>query len=428
MLNANPLETWLGEHREHSDMTVTPISLAECSPWLMTTTGISRPDGRFFAVHQRESIYIDQPEIGLLSFVLVGTTSEPLVLAHAKDEPGNVGFTQLAPTVQATLSNLSRAHGGAATNYLELAHPEFTSAEVIADTLQSEHGERFWKKRNRNVLVQANHVAQVGDNYCLRPVSELRALLASDYAVNTDARSVLVCSPWRRFIAPDATPFGGADEWSQRLRVSYDAPATRAARALEMLHERRVSGRAQEHAIIPFEGDELQRPVRVVRDSQSPDKHIDFIRVTSSTREVSAWNQPIFAFDTEDHQVLLCRNAGDSVEFLLRITLEPGFHSAAEYSVSHVAYAGAPEGHPWVAEQSRAGDAIVSVRQSDEGGRFWRAVSTYSIVSTAVEAPVDLESDGYVWLTLADIQELLLTSETVTNELRSALAVLLYWL
>ena len=64
---------WLRERREHSDMTVTPISLAECSPWQMTKTAISRPDGRFFAVHQRESIYIDQPEIGLLSFVLVGS-------------------------------------------------------------------------------------------------------------------------------------------------------------------------------------------------------------------------------------------------------------------------------------------------------------------------------------------------------------------
>lgn len=428
MFNANPVEMWLRERREHSDMTVTPISLAECSPWQMTKTAISRPDGRFFAVHQRESIYIDQPEIGLLSFVLVGSGSEPLVLAHAKDEPGNVGLTQLAPTVQATLSNISRAHGGAPTNYLDLAHPEFTNAEVIADTLQSEHGERFWKKRNRNVLVQTNHIAAVDRNYLLRPLSELLALLATDYAVNTDARSVLVCSPWRRLIAPDVTPFGGTDEWSQRLRVSYDAPVTRAMWALEMLHEFRVSRRQSEHPIVPFVGVDTEGPVRVVNDAQPVDKRIDFIRVTSSTREVGTWNQPIFATDTEDRQVLLTRNVGDSVEFLLRVALEPGFNSAAEYSVSHVEYAGAPGGHPWVAKQARSGDAIVSVRQSDEGGRFLRAVSTYAIVKVVGEAPVDVESDGYVWLTLADIQELVLTSETVTNELRSALAVLLYWL
>jgi oxidase EvaA len=373
-------------------------------------------------------MYLDQPEVGLLSFVLVGTSSGPLVLAHAKDEPGNVGFTQLAPSVQATLSNSSRAHGGAATNYLELAHPEFTNAEVVADTLQSEHAERFWKKRNRNVIVQTDHVAQVGGNYLLQPLSELRALLATDHAVNTDARSVLVCSPWRRLIAPDAAPFGGADEWSQRLRASFVAPATRLARALEMLHEFRVSRRRQEHPIVPFEGIDLQGPVRVVRDAHSVEKHVDFIRVTSSTREVSAWNQPIFSVDIEDQQVLLCRNAGDSVEFLLRVTLEPGFHSGAEYSVSHVVYPGAPEPNAWVAEQSLAGEKVVSVRQSDEGGRFLRAISTYTIVSIAGEAPVGLESDGFIWLTLADIQALVLTSETVTNELRSALASLLYWL
>ena len=53
---------------------------------------------------------------------------------------------------------------------------------------------------------------------------ELRAMLAEDFAVNTDARSVLVCSDWN--LLADGAPFAprqGQDDWSECLRQSLAA-------------------------------------------------------------------------------------------------------------------------------------------------------------------------------------------------------------
>lgn len=431
------LEDWFLKQRGNSDMQVETINLKSCTPWRIQNGTLSRPDGRFFSIFQSDSLYIDQPEIGLLSFVLVENTSEPRIIVQAKDEPGNIGFTQLAPTVQATLSNFSQVHGGLATKYLDSAHPEFTEAEVISDSLQSEHGSRFWKKRNRNVIVSTAVEPQLEQNYFLSPVSELLKLLTRDFAVNTDSRSVLVCSPWNRLVSKDKAPFKNeeSNKWSNRLAISYNGTAKGFENAQAMLARIRSNQSASGGPpLVPFDNSTENSSIITNKN-----QHINFVRVTSGSREVANWNQPLFRVDGEDAQILLSRNTIDSIEFLLRAKPEPGLRSSVEFCVTReinnqpgVIKPDLSPGsvNDWIENQIETAETILQVRQSDEGGRFNQAISTYKICllqdqEGARPAEIDFEAEGYVWVNLRAIQKLVLISETTTNELRSAISLLL---
>ena len=62
---------------------------------------------------------------------------------------------QLSPTIQATKSNFTQKHGGKKPKYLDY----FINAadyEIIVDQIQSEQSSRFYKKRNRNIIIKVD--------------------------------------------------------------------------------------------------------------------------------------------------------------------------------------------------------------------------------------------------------------------------------
>jgi len=179
------------------------ISFAESRQWKWDEDGfISHYTKRFFRIvgvryytvpdaeFQTQPL-IDQPEIGLLSFLVCRENHEWWILAHAKAEPGNVNVVQIAPTVQATKSNYEVAHGGAATPYLNWVQ---SGAHALCCQLQSEQNSRFLAKRNQNsVILLQEKIPAVDSRYRWIRLRQLLTLLKKDHTINTDARSVLVC-------------------------------------------------------------------------------------------------------------------------------------------------------------------------------------------------------------------------------------------
>ena len=88
-----------------------------------------------------------------MEFLLQHRNGVPHVLVQAKVEPGNIGYAQLAPTVQATQSNYERVHGSQETPFLDWFLGQRQDA-VLDDCLQSEQGSRFLGKFNRNMAVR----------------------------------------------------------------------------------------------------------------------------------------------------------------------------------------------------------------------------------------------------------------------------------
>lgn len=147
-------------------------------------------DGTLF-----EQPMIRQAEIGYLGILCKEIDGVMYFLMQAKIEPGNVNKIQISPTIQATKSNFTKKHGGAEPPYLEyFLHSD--RYEVIADQIQSEQSSRFWKKRNRNIILRAEEDVPVLPSHRWMTLGQLKTLMRTDNLVNMDTRTVLSCIPY----------------------------------------------------------------------------------------------------------------------------------------------------------------------------------------------------------------------------------------
>jgi dTDP-4-dehydro-6-deoxy-alpha-D-glucopyranose 2,3-dehydratase len=422
-------------------------SLASSRSWALAADGaIRHRSGRFFAVvgvrEQDGWSYplLAQPEVGLLCFAVAGCGDERRWLAQMKVEPGNVGGAQVAPTVQATRSNLDGVHHGRPT---PLVHRVSDSrCEVVADGLWSEQGSRFLGKRNRNRTVRWAAPDDPPDRRVYRwlDAPTMRSLLAADFAVNTDARSVLATAPWR-LLAGARAPF----EPDARLAASYsvgaaagsvrppgtamaaaEGPCTAvgevgpvgAARDLLARHRLRAA------TVVPLA--EVRGLVLDPHDDV-PVRHrwldVAHVAVHAETRERARWDQPLVRSSGEGLVALLLQAGDDGVlRAVLAVDHDAGLPSGPELTATIVAPPGSE-----VPPLPEGAELLADVRASDEGGRFDHDVSRV-VVAIDHGPPVPQppgSGPGAPALTLGELEHVVRTPGLVTNELRTAAAVLL---
>jgi dTDP-4-dehydro-6-deoxy-alpha-D-glucopyranose 2,3-dehydratase len=137
---------------------------------------------------------IRQPEVGILGILVKEFGGVPHFLLSAKMEPGNVNALQLSPTVQATPSNYTRVHRGAASRYLDFFTGD-RDARLAVDVPQSEHGQWFHQKQNRNMIVWTTGAVEPHEGYHWLTFDQISSLLSHDNVINMSTRSVLACLP-----------------------------------------------------------------------------------------------------------------------------------------------------------------------------------------------------------------------------------------
>ena len=196
---------WFEQQRAACTMTVDDIPLSECRQWSFcsATGAMVHSSGEFFRV---EGLRVsnstdrevaggwDQPILtqvgydgGILGLVRKRFGGAPHYLVEAKAEPGNYGLVQLTTTIQATFSNLKRAHKGKGTPYAELfTNPEAEGVKVLFDVWMSEDGGRLHRKRNRTMLVEwpeDRELPLVADRYRWVSWHQIKTLLVEEDAI-----------------------------------------------------------------------------------------------------------------------------------------------------------------------------------------------------------------------------------------------------
>lgn len=392
------------------------MPLGDSRHWALRDGSISHDTGRFFSItgltwndngHQYAQPFIDQPEIGILGFIARRREPSNELLCYAKSEPGNVGLVQLAPTCQATRSNIDRAHGGALPPYAEL----FTrrSGHSLSASLQSEQGSRFLGKRNLNTVVFEDIPCQSPTHRWVS-LDTFARMLAEDFCVNTDARSVICSTDWAQLFGRPL--FQAADDFSRRLLASY-ASEVNSSRiediqtTIRSAQARAVT--ARRCAVDQLEGWRFDPDHEQTLDGGWGS--ILHIRIHSASREVTDWDQPIFSTQGEGRQTLLCAERDGLLHFGFRLRWEPGLYNRVELAPTLTGRDHA---------EALTGTTHLSVAQSDEGGRFFHDVTLFSVVEIdAVTSDPDL-----VWLTLTELQQLLPLGH-FNNEARSAISLIL---
>lgn len=416
---------WIHERTAAHGYRIEQVPLASLDGWSFdpATGNLGHRSGRFFTVEglraQVENIaggtgprswsqpVLNQPEVGILGLLVKDVGKVPRVLMQAKMEPGNRNLVQLSPTVQATRSNYTRVHGGAPVRYLE----HFTGRRrngTVADVLQSEQGTWFYRKMNRNIIVEVTEDVEPHEDYRWLTLGELAGLLRLDNVVSMDARSTLSCLP-----VPSAESGALHTDaellfWFTEMRARHSVTVDRIP--LADVPEWRRTDMAIEHA----DG----RYFRVVASS-----------VWATSREVTGWSQPLLEPCGMGVACFLACQVDGVWHVLAQARAEPGFAYSVELAPTvqcnpaNHAHLPADQQPRFLGQVLTADPARVRYEAvlSEEGGRFRHAETRYMVVEVDEPFPAPPE---YRWVTRGQLAALVQHGHYLNVEARTLLAVL----
>ena len=200
---------WFNEKREKSDMIVEEIGIKDLEKWNIDEKSgniFHDPRGFFEVIGVRVSNTFDrevgkkgwtQPIIaknpgGILGILMKKINGIPHYLLQAKAEPGNIGKLQLSPTLQATTSNLLKAHGGARPLFAEY-FDDANNPKIIYAKWQSEDGGRFHLKSNYNMIVEIdeNKELDIPDSFVWVTLYQIKQLIKIENYVGPHVRGII---------------------------------------------------------------------------------------------------------------------------------------------------------------------------------------------------------------------------------------------
>ncbi len=206
------VEEWFIHKRNTCPMETEVIPLSEVKGWNTdpATGNMSHKSGEFFAVHgvrctqtlDREvTLGWDQPFLtqvgydgGRLGILRKRFSGIPHYLIEAKAEPGNYAKLQLSPTLQATFSNLGRAHRGKRPRFAEyFEQPDEYGARVLYNAWLSEDGGRLYLKRNMGIIVEVSEETEITmpEGFIWMTMFQMKACLWHNAWVNPHVRGII---------------------------------------------------------------------------------------------------------------------------------------------------------------------------------------------------------------------------------------------
>lgn len=430
---------WVRERNESLVVNIRPNRLSESGFWYYDEEGgcVTNQNHSFFTIrgmraYQGDLPALEQPvivqdEIGYLGILCKEFDGVLYFLMQAKIEPGNVNKIQLSPTIQATKSNFTQKHGGKKPPYLDY----FLHADqhtVLVDQIQSEQSSRFYKKRNRNLILLVREEVEVLPSHRWMTLGQLKELMKVDNLVNMDTRTVLSCIP---FSLLDGS--GGKFRRyfrDQALHNSiFDDPDPALLPA--------IYGYINNFKMFRHEAPRLL-PLSELKDWELSDSGICcrhpysfdviYCDIEVEGREVRRWTQPLFRAKGMACFGLFTTVRGGKRLFLVHAVPEPGCFDGIELGPTvqrEAVCAHAPDEVEafFLRQYEKREGVLYHVILSEEGGRFYQEQNRNVIL----EIPPKLLSEppeGYFWADFRTLNLLTQVNNCLNIQLRNLLSLL----
>lgn len=384
-------------------------------------------DGEFTG----EQPIIIQPEIGYLGIIARRFDGILHFLMQAKIEPGNVNCVQISPTIQATKSNFTRAHGGKLPTYFELfEHSD--RYDVIYDQIQSEQATRFYKKRNRNMIMIVDEEFEIYPNFKWMTLGQIKKLMEVDNLVNMDTRTVLSGIP---LITQSVTE----EEKKDLIKCFSDeplfhsifdaAPQTDLPWIYQKLNNYKMF-RDVKLATVPlnqlveWKVDEFG-----ITCKKQADFMVRYYDIEISGREVQHWFQPLFKAIGMATFGLLSRVVDGKRRYLVKIKPEIGSFDKAEIGPSiqweptHYLYNDNEVEKLFRKKYENKQGIMVDVILSEEGGRFYHEQNN-NVILEIEPNELTVVPEGYIWVEYATLNYLVQVNNCLNIQLRNLLSLI----
>lgn len=436
------IDAWLAYRANKLRVNIQPVDFSYQGFWFYDEkTGYIRNRNRSFfqlAGYQeieddhivREQPVILQPEIGYLGIICKKIDGVLNFLMQAKIEPGNINTLQLSPTVQATKSNFTRMHGGKAPAYLSYFENS-AHYPIIVDQIQSEQASRFYKKRNRNIIIQVDEEIPVLPSHCWMTLGQIKELLKRDNVVNMDTRTVLSCIPF----AVERLEPGELERIEElfedkSLFASIFGPEDSDAlhRMFNKMNDIKMFKPATSR-LVPLKSMKSWDLNKREIVCKSPfDYKVIYCRIEIEEREVQYWEQPLVAANGVMVLGLFTRVRNGRRELLVRVRDEIGCFDGSELSPSIQLEPTSPRLRTDEVESAflerleRNEGVLASVYLSEEGGRFYHEQNRNAIIEVGENELNDVP-EGYFWVDYRTLNSMTQYSNCLNIQLRNLLTL-----
>ena len=425
------LLAWIEERNQNLVVNIVPNCLSESSFWLYDEqTGRIRNQNRsFFEISGMRCGEVEQPiilqdEIGYLGILTKEINGTLHFLMQAKIEPGNINKIQISPTIQATKSNFMQKHGGNKPAYLDY----FVQADkhtIIVDQIQSEQSSRFYKKRNRNIVLYVEDEVEVLPSHKWVTLHQLKQLMHYNNLVNMDTRTVLSCLPlamlddergkMRRYFIDQSlynSMFDAAEPDDMALIYNY-------------INNYKMFDYPQPELIRLDELHKWQMDDFGIRCKEPYSFSVIYCDIEVEGREVRHWTQPLFKAEGIAMFGLFTTVIAGKRRFLVKAQAEVGCFDGMELGPTVQREAVCRESENEMdrlfMKQLQAGKGIKhDVILSEEGGRFYHEQNRNVIIETVAFEPLN----GYFWADYRTLNMLTQVNNCLNIQLRNLLSLL----
>ncbi|MBU1881015.1 NDP-hexose 2,3-dehydratase family protein, partial [bacterium] len=440
------ISDWLNELNTDDYFNVEQISLIDLRKWYFDpyTGDLAHATGGFFAIRGLEvstnigpvrkwtQPIIDQPKIGVLGIITKKIDGILYFLMQAKAEPGNINTYQLAPTVQATRSNYMRLHGGDPTPYVEY-FLNGKKVKVLFDQHQSEQGARFYRKRNRNIIIQIpeDEAIPLKPHYRWMTLGQIKRSMLKDNTVNMDARSVISLISYCPENKPVKKQVNAADlqdclnnsplvqnpisDYQIKLLTSDCANAAAQHSIEELLRglSRKKFEAELDTRLIPLHDvNDWMVTSHEISHKQGFYFSIIGTRVESTSREVPVWDQPIIKQRDSGIVGFITKEIKGVIHFLVQLKMESGNIDLLGMAPTVQCITGSYDPAnlpPYVAEMLEPShtSVVFDTMQSEEGGRFYREENRNLLLAGDEHFPIETPP-MYLWVSLYQLKQFLI--------------------
>lgn len=432
----NDLLAWLQGRRLTLTVNIRKNRLSQSAMWFYddSTGRITNKNKSFFQISgiqakgpgstAQEQPIILQDEIGFLGILCREIQGTLYFLMQAKIEPGNINQIQISPTLQATKSNFTQRHGGTRPPYLDY----FLHADqhmIVVDQIQSEQSSRFYKKRNRNMIIYIEDEVEELPSHHWMTLGQIKQLMRYDNLVNMDTRTVLSC-----------IPFSLTDDTTGALRRYFQDKSLYNS---IFLHTGNSNLPEIYHFVNNYKMFRAAKPQLIrldklknwemddwgIRCREPYSFSVIYCDIEVEGREVRRWTQPLFKAEGIATFGLYTAVVEEKRKFLVRAQPEIGCFDGIELgpTVQREAVCVQPPNEvdrAFASQYARKENVLCDVLLSEEGGRFYHEQNRNVILETDYFEP----PEGYFWTDYRTLNLLTQINNCLNIQLRNLLSLL----
>jgi oxidase EvaA len=302
---------------------------------------------------------------------------------------------------------------------------------IIYDQVQSEQAARFYKKRNRNIIIQIEEELEVLDGFAWMTLGQIKELMKIDNLVNMDTRTVISGIPFSH-INPYELENQNYLEYEIedalfRSVFSFDShnymtSLFQKLNNYKMFNEVKIST-VPINELVDWTVNEYG-----ITCKKRADFSVRYYTIEIAGREVRKWFQPLFKSMGSATFGLMCRIINGKYEYLVKIRPEIGSFDKIEigptiqWESTHNSIANSIIDEFFKSKMTEGIGILRDVILSEEGGRFYHEQNR-NIILSVNDFDIELPNE-YCWVDYYTLNLLNQTNNILNIQLRNLLSIL----